>query len=125
MSLSPFRPSGGHGVHVQAERNDPAYERERIDELTVFIEGNLLDELDELGCVEGFCLNAKAGLERGFPKLEEFKKTWCTAAARRVVQVQPLIFRRENRIRHPAYFQFGIATRESQGTHHPARYRIP
>jgi hypothetical protein len=57
---------------VQAERNDPAYERERIDELTVFIEGNLLDELDELddlGGVEGFCLNAKAGLERGIPQV--------------------------------------------------------
>lgn len=67
-----------------AERNDPAYERERIDELAGFIEGNLLDELADLGCVEGFCLNARADLEREFPKLEEFKKMWCTAAARQV-----------------------------------------
>ena len=66
------------------ERNDPAYERERIDELAEFIEGHLLDELADQGCVEGFCLNARAGLEREFPKLEAFKESWCTAAARQV-----------------------------------------
>lgn len=33
-----------------AERNDPAYERERIDELAELIEGNLLAELADLGC---------------------------------------------------------------------------
>lgn len=67
-----------------AQRNDPAYERERIDELAEFIEGHLLDELAEQGCVEGFCLNARAGIEREFPKLEAFKESWCTAAARQV-----------------------------------------
>lgn len=67
-----------------AERNDPAYERERIDELAEFIEANLLDELADQGCVEGFCLNAKAGLEREFHKLGAFKESWCTAAARQV-----------------------------------------
>ena len=67
-----------------AQRNDPAYERERIDELAEFIESNLLDELADQGCIEGFCLNARAGLEREFHKLEAFKESWCTAAARQV-----------------------------------------
>ncbi|MNJ47413.1 hypothetical protein D3C77_425710 [compost metagenome] len=67
-----------------AQRNDPAYERERIDELAEFIEANLLDELADQGCVEGFCLNARAGLEREFPRPEAFKESWCTAAARQV-----------------------------------------
>ncbi|MDF2394856.1 hypothetical protein GWQ44_04860 [Pseudomonas sp. 3MA1] len=66
------------------ERNDPAYERERIDELAEFIETHLLDELADQGCVEGFCLNARAGLERAFHKLEAFKESWCTAAARQI-----------------------------------------
>lgn len=67
-----------------AQRNDPAYERERIDELADFIEANLLDELADQGCIEGFCLNARAGLERGFSNLEAFKESWCTAAARQI-----------------------------------------
>ncbi|WP_179179361.1 hypothetical protein [Pseudomonas sivasensis] len=67
-----------------AERNDPAYEREKIDELAEFIECHLIDELADQGCVEGFCLNAMAGLEREFPTLEAFKESWCTAAARQI-----------------------------------------
>lgn len=67
-----------------AERNDPAYEREKIDELAEFIESHLLDELADQGCVEGFCLNARAGLEREFPNLGTFKESWCTAAARQI-----------------------------------------
>lgn len=67
-----------------AQRNDPAYERERIDELAEFIEANLLDELADQGCVEGFCLNARAGLEREFPRLGACKESWCTAAARQI-----------------------------------------
>lgn len=67
-----------------AQRNDPAYERERIDELAEFIETHLLDELADQGCVEGFCLNALAGLKREFPRLEGLKESWCTAAARQV-----------------------------------------
>lgn len=67
-----------------AQRNDPAYERKRIDELAEFIESNLLDELADQGCVEGFCLNARAGLEREFPKHEALKGSWCTAAARQI-----------------------------------------
>lgn len=67
-----------------AQRNDPAYERERIGELAEFIEFHLLDELADQRCVEGFCLNARAGLEREVPRLEAFKKSWCTAAARQV-----------------------------------------
>lgn len=71
-------------MRMNAQRNDPAYERERIDELAEFIESNLLDELADQGCVEGFCLNARAGLERELHKLEAFKESWCTAAARQV-----------------------------------------
>jgi len=67
-----------------AQRNDPGYERERIDELAEFIETHLLDELADQGCVEGFCLNARAGLEREFPKYEALKGSWCTAAARQI-----------------------------------------
>lgn len=69
---------------MNAQRNDPAYEREKIDELAEFIESYLLDELADQGCVEGFCLNARAGLEREFHILEAFKESWCTAAARQV-----------------------------------------
>ncbi|WP_104903701.1 hypothetical protein [Pseudomonas sp. LH1G9] len=67
-----------------AQRNDLSYERERIDELAEFIEANLLDELADQGCIEGFCLNARAGLEREFSNLEAFKESWCTAAARQI-----------------------------------------
>lgn len=64
-----------------AQRNDPAYERERIDALADFIEANLLDELADQGCIEGFCLNARAGLERGF-------RTWRRSRNRGVLQRQ-------------------------------------
>lgn len=49
-----------------------AFERKQIDELAEFIEANLLDELADQGCVEGFRLNAIAGLRRDFKGLEQY-----------------------------------------------------
>jgi len=82
MSLSEFT------EHVCTEyltkRNDPAYERVKIDELATFIEEHLLDELADQGCVEAFVFLARDGLEREFKNIELFKGSWRTAAARQV-----------------------------------------
>ena len=42
-----------------AQRNDPAYEREKIDELAEFIESHLLDELGNLRTSLQLCENPR------------------------------------------------------------------
>lgn len=61
-----------------------AFERKQIDELAEFIEANLLDELADQGCVEGFLLNGLAGLSRDFKGLEAYRGRVRSAACRQV-----------------------------------------
>lgn len=61
-----------------------AFERTQIDELAEFIEANLLDELADQGCVEGFVLNGLAGLNRDFRSLEAYRGRVRSAACRQV-----------------------------------------
>ncbi|POF92855.1 hypothetical protein [Pseudomonas putida] len=67
-----------------AQRNDPSYERERIDELAEFIEDNLLDWLANQGCVEGFVKNGVERLCLLFIGIETYKTSWLEAACRQV-----------------------------------------
>lgn len=67
-----------------AQRNDPAFERKRIDELAEFIELHLLDDLTSMGCVDSFSFLAEAHLDQDFPDIRRYERRWRTAAARQV-----------------------------------------
>ncbi|MDQ7965913.1 hypothetical protein RDI61_17955 [Pseudomonas plecoglossicida] len=67
-----------------AQRNDPAFERKKIDELADFIERNCLDDLTSMGCVDSFSFLAEAYLDQDFPDIRSYEKRWRTAAARQV-----------------------------------------
>ncbi|MGA4453465.1 hypothetical protein [Pseudomonas fortuita] len=67
-----------------AQRNDPAFERKRIDELAEFIEQHCLDDLTSMGCVDSFSFLAEAYLDRDFQDIRSYEKRWRTAAARQV-----------------------------------------
>jgi len=61
-----------------------AFERKQIGELAEFIEANLLDELADQGCAEGFLLNGLAGLSRDFKSIEVYRGRVRSAACRQV-----------------------------------------
>ncbi len=67
-----------------AQRNNPDFERKKIDELAEFIELNFLDELTGMGCVDSFSFLAEAYLDQDFPDIRSYEKRWRTAAARQV-----------------------------------------
>lgn len=67
-----------------AQRNDPAFERKKIDELAEFIEQNCLDDLTGMGCVDSFSFLAESCLEQDFPDIRSYERRWRTAAARQV-----------------------------------------
>lgn len=67
-----------------AQRNDPAFERKRIDELAGFIEQHCLDDLTSMGCVDSFSFLTEAYLDQDFPDIRSYEKRWRTAAARQV-----------------------------------------
>lgn len=65
-------------------RNSHATERKAIDDLADFIEQNLLDELADQGCIEGFVMNALECLSRDVSNIGHYKPSWRTAACRQV-----------------------------------------
>ncbi|ESW39213.1 hypothetical protein HND72_17145 [Pseudomonas putida] len=67
-----------------AQRNDPAFERKKIDELAEFIEQHCLDDLTSMGCVDSFSFLADAHLSQDFPNIRSYEKSWRTAAAHQV-----------------------------------------
>lgn len=67
-----------------AQRNNPDFERKRIDELAEFIEQHCLDDLTSMGCVDSFSFLAEAYLEKDFKDIRSYERRWRTAAARQV-----------------------------------------
>jgi hypothetical protein len=67
-----------------AQRNDPAFERERIESLLSSSMPIILDDLTSMGSVDSFRFLSVALLDRDFPKIETYKQQWREAAAHQV-----------------------------------------
>lgn len=94
LPQSPKSLDFGHQTHYEeveamfkkmiADRDSPENQRRAVDELVNYIEENLLDELADQGCIEGFVLNALEALRRDVKNISSFKPEWRTAACRQV-----------------------------------------